>query len=163
MARVWKFGNNVNTDLITPGRYNLSTDPRELARVAFIEHRPEFARGVKKGDVVVGGENFGCGSSRETAVIALRACGVGAVLAKSFARIFYRNAVNNGLLVIRTTNSDKIRDGDEVEFAGGKIKDKATGESFGIEVPRMVEFMVSEGGILKFLKKHSIEDLQGVV
>ncbi|MFA6908252.1 MAG: 3-isopropylmalate dehydratase, partial [Candidatus Micrarchaeia archaeon] len=73
--RVWKFGNSINTDLITPGRYNITTDKRELAKVAFIEHRPEFAREVKKGDFIVAGRNFGCGSSRETAVTALLECG----------------------------------------------------------------------------------------
>ncbi|MEW6329558.1 MAG: 3-isopropylmalate dehydratase, partial [Candidatus Micrarchaeota archaeon] len=152
----------IHTDLITPGRYNLSTDPKELARVAFIEHRPEFAREVRKGDVIAAGRNFGCGSSRETAVLALKACGIGAVLANSFARIFYRNAVNNGLLVIQT-NAGKINDGDEVEIVGARIKNKTSGESFGVEIPRVVSFMAREGGILKFLKRHSIEELQGVV
>src|SRR3989344_5715453 len=84
----WLFEDNINTDLITPGRFNITTDPLKLASIAFIEYRPEFHKKVKKGDFIVAGENFGCGSSRETAAIALKYCRLKAVLAKSFARIF---------------------------------------------------------------------------
>ncbi|MEM2138502.1 MAG: 3-isopropylmalate dehydratase, partial [Candidatus Anstonellaceae archaeon] len=100
MVRVWKFGNAINTDLITPGRYNLTVDKKELAKIAFIEHRPEFAKSVQPGDIIVAGRNFGCGSSRETAVTALKECGVAAIISPSFARIFYRNAINQGLVLI---------------------------------------------------------------
>src|SRR3989344_2029312 len=101
----WIFGNNINTDLITPGRFNITTNPQELARVAFIEHRPEFAKQVKSGDFVIAGHNFGCGSSRETAVTALKYSKIKAVVAQSFARIFYRNALNQGLLVSATNTN----------------------------------------------------------
>ena len=96
----WKFGDNINTDLITPGRYNITTDPNELAKVCFIEYRPEFHQKVQANDFVVAGHNFGCGSSRETAAVALKHSYITAVVAKSFARIFFRNAINLGLLCI---------------------------------------------------------------
>ena len=96
----WIFGNNINTDLITPGRYNITTDAQELAKIVFIEYRPEFVKTVKKGDLIIAGNNFGCGSSRETAVTALKACGIKTIIAKSFARIFYRNCIDQGLLAI---------------------------------------------------------------
>jgi 3-isopropylmalate/(R)-2-methylmalate dehydratase small subunit len=116
MPRVFRFGDGVSTDAIMPGRYNLTTDPAQLARACFVEHRPGFAEQVQAGDVIVAGSNFGCGSSREHAPLAIRACGVGAVVARSFARIFYRNAVNLGLPVIRCPELyDAVADGDEVE------------------------------------------------
>jgi len=108
----WKFGDNINTDLITPGRYNITTDPMELAQIAFIEYRPEFKTKVKSGDFILAGENFGCGSSRETAVIALKYCGIKAIFAKSFARIFYRNCMNIGFLVV-TLDTDNIGEKDD--------------------------------------------------
>jgi 3-isopropylmalate/(R)-2-methylmalate dehydratase small subunit len=97
MARAWRFGDFVNTDQIIPGRYNVITDPRELDRACFIEHRPEFAAEVRPGDVIVAGEDFGCGSSREHAMIAILATGVSVVPGTSFARIFYRTG-DRGLL-----------------------------------------------------------------
>src|SRR3989338_1114920 len=96
----WIFGDNINTDLITPGRYNITTDPVEMAKIAFIEYRPEFAKKVRQDDFLIAGSNFGCGSSRETAAIALKYCGLKAIIAKSFARIFYRNCLNQGFLAI---------------------------------------------------------------
>lgn len=96
----WKFGDNINTDLITPGRYNVTTNPAELAKIAFIEYRPEFAREVRPGDFIVAGDNFGCGSSREGAVWALASFGVRCVIAPSFGEIFYNNCFQNGLLPI---------------------------------------------------------------
>jgi len=100
MGRIWKLGDNVNTDVIIPGRYNVTTDPAQLARYCLCEVLPEFAQNVQVGDVVMAGHNFGCGSSREHAPAAILACGVHAVVARSFARIFYRNAVNIGLPVL---------------------------------------------------------------
>src|SRR4030081_774286 len=94
MARVFKFGDGISTDAIIPGRYNVTTDPAALGKACFIEARPDFATSVQTGDVIVGGRNFGCGSSREHAPMAIKAAGVQAVVARSFARIFYRNAIN---------------------------------------------------------------------
>src|SRR5258708_13873893 len=100
MARVFKFGDAISTDAIIPGRYNVTTDPTALGKACFIEARPDFASSVQAGDVIVGGRNFGCGSSREHAPMAIKAAGVQAVVARSFARIFYRNSINIGLPVI---------------------------------------------------------------
>ena len=114
--RVWKFGNDINTDLITPGRYTVTTNKTELGKIAFIEHRPEFSEEVKMGDIIVAGKNFGCGSSREHAPVALKAAGVSAVIARSFARIFFRNAINIGLPLFICEKVDRIKDGDLVEI-----------------------------------------------
>jgi len=114
----WKFGDNINTDLITPGRYNITTDPRELAKACFIEFRPEFWKQVKAGDFVIAGENFGCGSSRETAPVSLKYSDIRAVIAKSYARIFFRNSVNGGYIIPFESEErlvEKIRTGDELE------------------------------------------------
>ena len=100
MGRIWMLGDNVNTDVIIPGRYNVTTDRAQLARYCLCEILPEFSSQVRDGDVIMAGHNFGCGSSREHAPTALQACGVQVVIARSFARIFYRNAVNIGLPVL---------------------------------------------------------------
>lgn len=97
MGKAWTFGENMNTDEIIPGRFNITIDPKELAKHVFCEVKPEFAKAVRPGDVVVGGPNFGCGSSREHAPIAIKGAGVQCVIAASFARIFFRNAINIGL------------------------------------------------------------------
>src|SRR2546427_12415553 len=100
MGRIWMLGDNVNTDVIIPGRYNVTTDREQLARYCLCEILPEFSSQVRAGDVIMAGHNFGCGSSREHAPTALQACGIQVVIARSFARIFYRNAVNIGLPVL---------------------------------------------------------------
>ena len=116
MGRAWLLGDGVSTDAIMPGRFNLTTDPQALARACLCEARPDFAAGVRAGDVLVAGRNFGCGSSREHAPVSIRATGVVAVVAASFARIFARNAVNIGLPVIRCPEAAAaIADGDPVE------------------------------------------------
>ena len=120
--RIWKFGNSINTDLITPGRYNITTERKELAKVAFIEHRPEFAKQVKPGDMIVAGRNFGCGSSRETAVTALKECGIEAIIAPSFARIFYRNAINQGLLLV--VSDEKFLQGVEEQIGRASCRER---------------------------------------
>lgn len=162
MGRAWKFGDNVNTDLITPGRYNLSTDPQELAKYCFCEVRPGFPKEVKAGDFVVAGEHFGSGSSRETAPIAIKASGIKAVIAPSFARIFYRNAINIGLpILIAPTQS--IKDGDEldVDLKTGAIENKRTTERIQAQgLPDFLLKIMSEGGIVNFLNK--FKKLEGV-
>jgi len=112
--KAWKFGDNISTDAITPGRYNLTKDPQELAKIAFMEIRPEFSVEVKKGDVILGGKNFGIGSSRESAALALKAAGISGIIAKSFGRIFYRNCINLGIPLL-TGDTDWLNDGDEIE------------------------------------------------
>lgn len=160
--RVWKFGNSINTDLITPGRYNLTTDAKELAKIAFIEHRPEFSREVKAGDIIVAGRNFGCGSSRETAVTALKECGIAAIIAPSFARIFYRNAINQGLLLVVADEGFllRIEEGHQLRIENGEILNLASGERTPANVSGMLAALQKYGGILEFLKKHRIEELE---
>ena len=115
MARIFKFGDAISTDAIIPGRYNVTTDPTALGKACFIEARPDFAGSVQSGDVIVGGRNFGCGSSREHAPMAIKAAGIQAVVARSFARIFYRNAINIGLPVIQCDAIyDAVEDGDPI-------------------------------------------------
>ena len=113
--RAWKFGDDINTDVITPGRYTVTTDKKRLGEIAFIEYRPEFGKYVKEGDVIIAGNNFGCGSSREHSPIAIKAIGISAVIAKSFARTFFRNSINIGLPLFVSQEAEKIDDGDEVE------------------------------------------------
>ncbi|HXF69327.1 MAG TPA: 3-isopropylmalate dehydratase small subunit [Thermoflexus sp.] len=117
-GRVWKYGDNVNTDVIFPGKYTYTiTDPTEMARHALEDLDPVFAREVRPGDIIVAGRNWGCGSSREQAVVALKAAGVRAIVAKSFARIYFRNAVNHGLLPIVCPEAvDAIGPGEEIEI-----------------------------------------------
>jgi 3-isopropylmalate/(R)-2-methylmalate dehydratase small subunit len=162
--KVWKFGKSINTDLITPGRYNITTDRKELAKVAFIEHRPEFAKNVKKGDFIVAGRNFGCGSSRETAVTALLECGIAAILAPSFARIFYRNAINNGLLLVVVDEKflSGVEEGHQLKLDGGRVANIATGASAPAGVSPLLLALSRHGGMLEFLKKHRIEELETV-
>ena len=153
--KVWKFGDDINTDVITPGRYTVTTDKKRLGQIAFIEYRPEFSKSVKKGDVIVAGNNFGCGSSREHSPIAIKASGICAVIAKSFARIFFRNSINIGLSLFVTEEADNIDDGDEVEInvKTGEIYDKT--KDFILKANPLPEFMqeiVDNGGLINFLR-----------
>lgn len=160
ITKVWKFGDNINTDLITPGRFNITTDPVELGKITFIEHRPEFHKEVQPGDIVVGGSNFGCGSSRETAAIALHACGVQAIIAKSFARIFYRNSLNQGLIMI-TADTDQIAEGDHLEFTfeTQQIENRTTGKTIPASMPAIMLRLNKEGGIIQYLQKNGTDQL----
>jgi 3-isopropylmalate/(R)-2-methylmalate dehydratase small subunit len=156
----WKFGDNVNTDLITPGRYNITTDPKELAKACFIEYRPEFRQRVRLGDFVVAGENFGCGSSRETAAIALKYSGIQAVLAKSYARIFFRNSINLGLLcVIADTQSINETDQLELNIEAQTLINQTTGLEIKAEIPSMMLRLYQEGGIIGYLKRNGLSAL----
>ena len=164
MARVFRFGDGISTDTIMPGRYNLTTDPEALGRACFVEHRPGFAESVSLGDIIVAGSNFGCGSSREHAPLAIKATGISAVVARSFARIFYRNAVNLGLPVIRCADVyDAVQDGDlvEVDLSRGTII--AHGRSFQGEAPSAVARRISEAGsLVELIRTHgwaAIEEL----
>ena len=153
--RAWKFGDDINTDVITPGRYTVTLDKSRLGEIAFIEYRPEFAKEVKQGDIVVAGRNFGCGSSREHSPVALKAAGVGAVVAKSFARIFFRNSINIGLPILICADTDMIDDGDELELdvRTGLIRDVTKGKEIQAEpLPDFVLKIVLQGGLVPFLR-----------
>ena len=156
----WKFGDNINTDLITPGRYNITTDPKELAKACFIEYRPEFRQKVRAGDFVLAGENFGCGSSRETAPVSLKYSNIRAVVAKSYARIFFRNAINLGLLCV-IANTDSIGEADELELEieSQTLKNKTKGQQIKVQIPSMMLRLYQEGGIIPYLKKHGLAAL----
>lgn len=149
----WIFDKDVNTDLITPGRYNISTDPEELRKIVFIEERPEFHERVSPGDFVIAGTNFGYGSSRETAASALRATGIRAVVAKSFARIFYRNAANVGLLVVKADTTG-IGEADVLvlDLKNDTLVNQTAGWSRLVDVPPLVKKMHEVGGIIPFLQ-----------
>jgi len=157
MGRAWKFGDNISTDLISAGRfYHLRSNLPELAKHTLEDARPEFAAGVRPGDFVVGGRNFGKGSSREHAPIVIKMCGVRAVLAKSFARIFYRNSINNGLPAI-VCDTDRFGDGDEldIDLTGGVVHDRT--EGFGLPfapLPAVMEAIMAEGGLAEYIAKH---------
>ncbi|MEJ2241740.1 MAG: 3-isopropylmalate dehydratase small subunit [Candidatus Bathyarchaeota archaeon] len=160
--KVWKFGNDINTDIITPGRYTVTTDKKKLGEIAFIEYRPEFSKEVKKGDIIVAGKNFGCGSSREHSPVALKAAGISAIIAKSFARIFFRNSINIGLPLFISEDTDKIEDGDEVEinFSTGEIHDKTKNLILNVKpLPEFILKIVEKGGLVEFLKSGGYDNL----
>jgi 3-isopropylmalate/(R)-2-methylmalate dehydratase small subunit len=151
--RVWKFGDNIDTDAIIPGRFLILNDPADLAVHAFEGTCDAFAWQVKPGDIVVGGRNFGCGSSREHAPLALLGAGVRVIVAQSFARIFYRNAVNVGLLPLVCADADKIADGSRisVDLAGGIIRtDEATYRAE--PVPSFLQAIIDAGGLVSYAK-----------
>lgn len=155
MGRIWKVGDNISTDEIIPGRYNVTTDREQLAKAAFIEYRPDYAPGVQPGDVVVAGRNFGMGSSREHAPIALQASGIQAVVARSFARIFYRNAINIGLpILVCDELHGAVEDGHgiQLDLVSGRI-DLPDGRTFQVEpLPDFVLRIVQAGGIIPFVQ-----------
>ncbi len=162
MPVAWVFGDDVNTDVIIPGRYNITTDEQELARHAFIEVEPAFPARVKPGDVVVGGRNFGCGSSREHAPLALRGNKVAAVVAKSFARIFYRNAINIGLPVLEIPDLEGIETGDEINLNLEEGTLHVNGRTVRPRpLPSFIQAIVDAGGIINYLKIHDLGDAIG--
>lgn len=153
---VFKFGDNVDTDVIIPARYLNDPSEENLARHCMEDIDASFVGTVKKGDIMVGGRNFGCGSSREHAPIAIKASGVSCVIAAGFARIFYRNAINMGFPILECPEaSEKINAGDtvSVDFATGEIKDETTGETFKAQpLPPFIENISKNGGLLEYLK-----------
>lgn len=160
--RAWKFGDDINTDVITPGRYTVTTDRKRLGEIAFIEYRPEFAKEVQEGDVIVAGNNFGCGSSREHSPVAIKAAGVSAVIAKSFARIFFRNAINIGLPLFVCEDADKIDDGDalEIDFKTGDIRDETKGIVLKVKpLPTFMQKIVDKGGLVNFLRSDGYDNV----
>ena len=156
-GNVWKYGDDINTDYIIPGRYMELTDPSEMAEKVFEEHDPSFRKGVKAGDIVVGRTNFGCGSSREHAPIALAGNGVSVVLAESFARIFYRNAINIGLPALECPGiHDAVEKGDklEVDVTGGVVRNLTNGKELKFNpLPEFMVEVLNAGGLAPYLNK----------
>jgi 3-isopropylmalate/(R)-2-methylmalate dehydratase small subunit len=151
--RVWKFGDDIDTDAIIPGRFLTIYDPRELAKHAFEGTRDEYAKRVKAGDIVVAESNFGCGSSREHAPLALIGGGVNVVVAQSFARIFFRNSINVGVLPVVCKDADKIADGTKVTLNLKKGFIEADGKHFTIEpVPEFMQGIIDAGGLVEYAK-----------
>lgn len=157
MGRVWKLGDNVNTDVIIPGRYNVTTDRTQLAKYCLCEVYPDFSKQVQPGDIVVAGHNFGCGSSREHAPAAILGSNIKVIIARSFARIFYRNAVNIGLPVLISDQAVLgSEDGQEldVNLATGEIHNLTTGETFQSEpLDPFIARIVEAGGIINYIER----------
>ena len=155
-GRVFKYGDNVDTDVIIPARYLNAPSPEELAKHCMEDIDPEFTAKVQAGDVIVGGANFGCGSSREHAPIAIRACCVRCVIAASFARIFYRNAINIGFPILECPEAAaEIQNGDRVsvDFDSGVIRDETTGRSYqAVAFPAFINRIIEHDGLLPYLK-----------
>ncbi len=156
-GKVHKFGDHVNTDEIIPARYLNMTDPSELGQHCMEDADKNFAKNVKKGDIIAGGRNFGCGSSREHAPIAIKAAGVSCVIAESFARIFYRNAINIGLPIVASEEAAKnIKNKDiiEVDTHTGVIKNIKQKKTYkGEAFPLFIEKIIKKGGLLSYVKK----------
>lgn len=158
-GKTWKFGDNIDTDVIIPARFLNVSDKKELARSCFADLRPDFRRNVHKGDVLVGGSNFGCGSSREHAPLAIKESGISVIIAKSFARIFYRNAFNIGLPILESRSAaDNIDENDKVSvnLITGEIKNNTKGETFSAKpVPDFMRNIIEAGGLVEYIKKEN--------
>jgi 3-isopropylmalate/(R)-2-methylmalate dehydratase small subunit len=156
IGKAYKFGNNIDTDVIIPARYLNSSDPQELALHCMEDADADFPKKVKPGDMIVAEKNFGCGSSREHAPIAIMAAGVSCVIAHSFARIFYRNAINTGLPILESSEAaDAVKDGDEleVELETGRIKNIRTGSIYqATPFPDFMQGIISKGGLINYVR-----------
>jgi 3-isopropylmalate/(R)-2-methylmalate dehydratase small subunit len=160
-GRVWKFGDNIDTDAIIPARYLTTSDPEALAAHCMEDADPEFVKKIRAGDIIVAGENFGCGSSREHAPIAIKYAGVSCVVAKSFARIFYRNAFNIGLPIFESKDLwEKISEGQEVEVDGDngsiRIMDSPVAPLPIHPIPPFMQELIRDGGLMKHLAKKGV-------
>ena len=160
LGNVFKYGDNVDTDVIIPARYLNSSDPAELATHCMEDIDKNFVKNVKKGDIIVAEKNFGCGSSREHAPISIKAAGVSCVIAETFARIFYRNAINIGFPIVECPQAaEEIQAGDQVEvdFASGVITDVTTGKTYkAAPFPEFIDGIIQSGGLLNSLKKRGV-------
>ncbi|MBQ9700436.1 MAG: 3-isopropylmalate dehydratase small subunit [Lachnospiraceae bacterium] len=155
LGRVFKFGDNVDTDVIIPARYLNAPDPADLAKHCMEDIDPEFVNKVSAGDIIVATKNFGCGSSREHAPISIKAAGVSCVIAETFARIFYRNAINIGLPIIECKEaSERIEEGDtvEIDFDNGMIYNKTKNESYkGQAFPEFMQKIIKAEGLINYI------------
>jgi 3-isopropylmalate/(R)-2-methylmalate dehydratase small subunit len=155
-GKVWKFGDNIDTDLIIAARYLNTSEPSELAKHVMEDADPEFVSKMNKGDILVAGENFGCGSSREHAPIALKAAGISAVIAPTFARIFYRNAFNMGLPIFELKEATEINEGDRVriDMDSGEVINETQGKTYKfIPIPEFMQELVNAGGLIEFAQQ----------
>ncbi len=165
-GRIWKFGSDIDTDAIIPARYLNTSDPKELAKHAMEDERPKFPKEVRKGDILLARKNFGCGSSREHAPLALKAAGISCIIAKSFARIFYRNGLNLGLPLLESPEaSEAIQEGDRVRV------NLTTGEIFNITqkrkffakpIPAFMQDLIRDGGLIRHLRKSRIKRMSNI-
>lgn len=157
-GKVWRYGDNIDTDVIIPARYLNTFDPKELAKHCMVDIDKDFAQKVRPGDIMVGGKNFGCGSSREHAPVAIKACGVPVIIAASFARIFYRNGINVGLPLMEIgDNVERIHAGDKlsVDLSSGKIRDITTGETLqATPLPGFIQDIAKAGGLIQYVKEY---------
>jgi len=152
-GRAWVFGDDVDTDLIIPARYLNTTDPAVLAAHCLEAADPDFARKVQAGDILVAGKNFGCGSSREHAPVAIKAAGVACVVARSFARIFFRNAINIGLPILECPEAARVREGDvlRIEADSGRITNITRGETYqAVPFPAFMQEIIRAGGLMNY-------------
>jgi 3-isopropylmalate/(R)-2-methylmalate dehydratase small subunit len=155
-GKVWKFGDNIDTDLIIPARYLNTSNPHELAKHVMEDADPEFPNKVQVGDIIVAGWNFGSGSSREHAPIALKTAGVSAVIAKSFARIFYRNSFNMGLPIFEVLESDEINEGDliKIDLDNGTIHNFDTNKTYKFApIPDFMQELIQAGGLINYARE----------
>jgi 3-isopropylmalate/(R)-2-methylmalate dehydratase small subunit len=159
-GKVWKFGDNIDTDVIIPARFLNVSDSKQLAGNCFADLRPDFSKGVGRGDVIVGGSNFGCGSSREHAPLAIKESGIGVIVAKSFARIFYRNSFNIGLPILESKEAvDSIEENDRisVDLTTGEIINKGKGKRFFAQpIPDFMREIILAGGLVEYVKKQGV-------
>ncbi|MCC7554168.1 MAG: 3-isopropylmalate dehydratase small subunit [Methanobacteriaceae archaeon] len=157
-GKIWTFGENIDTDIIIPGRYLRTFDLQVFANHVLEGERPDFTKNVKKGDIILSDENFGCGSSREQAPIAIKSAGVDAIIAKSFARIFYRNAINIGLPVIKADIEAKDGDIVSIDLSNGVIINENTGKTFNFEPFKefLLDILRSGGLVEHYLKNKNI-------
>jgi len=155
-GKVWRYGDNIDTDVIIPARYLNSFDPKELASHCMVDIDETFAQNVQAGDIIVGGKNFGCGSSREHAPIAIKASGVPVVIAANFARIFYRNGINIGLPLLELGDAvEKIKNGDRVkiDLDKGSVENLSTGDVFQTQpLPPFIQEIAKAGGLVNYVK-----------
>lgn len=155
-GKAWTYGDNLDTDQIIPARYLVTADPKELGQHCLEDASPEFAKQVRPGDVIVGLRNFGCGSSREHAPLAIKGAGVSAVIAKSFARIFYRNCINLGLPIFETEAAERITADDELELEPetGEIRNLTRGESYRAQpLPDFAREIMAAGGLMNYVAR----------
>jgi len=160
-GRIWKFGSDVDTDAIIPARYLNQSDPKELAKHVMEDERPEFLKKVRKGDILLAKKNFGCGSSREHAPLALKAVGISCIIAKSFARIFYRNGLNLGLPLLESSEaSEGIKEGDQVRvnLSTGEIFDLTQKRKYLAKpIPSFMQDLLKDGGLIRHLRKRGLK------
>lgn len=157
-GKAHKLGDDINTDDIIAAKYLVSTDPKELGSHCMESIKPDFVKSVHEGDIIVAGKNFGCGSSREHAPVAIKGCGIRAVLAPSFAAIFFRNAINIGLPFLESAEVDKISEGDELEIdlGSGTVRNITKGQTYKTQAfPPFLQELVAQGGLMKYIQKKS--------